>query len=80
MLYSFAAPRGNFGAAPRLSRQGKILSAIDEIEAFADSSDEKILLNLSADRLTDSAESIAAALRESMPNVESILIQDRARR
>jgi 23S rRNA (uracil1939-C5)-methyltransferase len=57
--------------------QGKILSAIDEIEAFADSSDEKVLLNLSADRLTDSAESIAAALRQSVPNVESIFIQDR---
>ncbi len=57
--------------------QGKVLSAIDEIEAFADSNDEKILLNLSAERLADSPESIAAALRESLPNVESILIQDR---
>ena len=55
----------------------KILSAIDEVEAFADSADEKILLNLSAERLTDSPESIASALRESLPNVESILIQDR---
>jgi 23S rRNA (uracil1939-C5)-methyltransferase len=54
-----------------------VLSAIDEIEAFADSDDEKILLNLSAERLADSPESIAAALRESLPNVESILIQDR---
>jgi 23S rRNA (uracil1939-C5)-methyltransferase len=57
--------------------QGKVLSAIDEIEAFADSNDEKILLNLSAERLADSPESIAAALHESLPNVESILIQDR---
>ncbi|HVA94813.1 MAG TPA: 23S rRNA (uracil(1939)-C(5))-methyltransferase RlmD [Candidatus Dormibacteraeota bacterium] len=54
-----------------------ILSAIDEIEAFADSANEKVLLNLSADRLTDSAESIAAALRRAVPNAESILIQDR---
>jgi 23S rRNA (uracil1939-C5)-methyltransferase len=57
--------------------QGNVLSGIDEIEAFADSSDEKILLNLSAERLADSPESIAAALREAVPNVESILIQDR---
>jgi 23S rRNA (uracil1939-C5)-methyltransferase len=57
--------------------QGKVLPAIDEIEAFADSSDEKILLNLTSERLTVSPESIAAALRESVPNVESILIQDR---
>jgi len=61
----------------QLVSQGEILSAIDEIEAFADSSDEKILLNLSAERLGESPESIAAALREYLPNVESILLQDR---
>jgi 23S rRNA (uracil1939-C5)-methyltransferase len=60
-----------------LVAQTKILSAIDEVEAFADSADDKILLNLSAERLADSSESIASALRESVPNVESILIQDR---
>jgi 23S rRNA (uracil1939-C5)-methyltransferase len=60
-----------------LVAQGKVLPAIDEIEVFADSSDEKILLNLSAERLVDSPESIAAALRQAVPNVESILIQDR---
>ena len=57
--------------------QGKVLGGIDEIEAFADSGDEKILLNLSAERLADSPESMAAALRDSLPNLESILIQDR---
>jgi 23S rRNA (uracil1939-C5)-methyltransferase len=66
-----------FSRLRALVAQGKVLPAIDEIEAFADSSDEKILLNLSADRLVDSPESIAAALRQSAPNVESILIQDR---
>ena len=60
-----------------VSQGRKALSAVDEIEAFADSGDEKILLNLSAERLTDSPESIAAALREAIPYVESILIQDR---
>ncbi len=66
-----------FSRLRELVSQGKVLSAIDEIEAFADSSDEKILLNLSGERLTDSPESIASALRRSLPNVESILIQDR---
>jgi 23S rRNA (uracil1939-C5)-methyltransferase len=56
---------------------GKLLSAIDEIEAFADGRDEKILLNLSSEKLGDSAGSIAKALRDALPNVESILIQDR---
>jgi 23S rRNA (uracil1939-C5)-methyltransferase len=66
-----------FARLRQLVSAGKVLPAIDEIEAFADSSDEKILLNLSAERLGDSPESIAAALREAIPNVESILIQDR---
>jgi len=57
--------------------KSNILSSIDEIEAFGDSSNEKILLNLSADKLTDSAESIAAALRNAIPSAESILVQDR---
>jgi 23S rRNA (uracil1939-C5)-methyltransferase len=66
-----------FAQLRALVAQSKALSAIDEVEAFADSDDEKILLNLSAERLSESPESIAAALRESLPNVESILIQDR---
>jgi 23S rRNA (uracil1939-C5)-methyltransferase len=61
----------------KLVSESKVLSAIDEIEAFADSNDEKILLNVSAERLGQSSESVAAALRGAMPNLESILIQDR---
>jgi 23S rRNA (uracil1939-C5)-methyltransferase len=66
-----------FSRLRQVVSQGNALSSIDEIEAFADSSDEKILLNLSAERLADSPETIAASLRESVANVESILIQDR---
>jgi 23S rRNA (uracil1939-C5)-methyltransferase len=66
-----------FSRLRQIVAQGKVLSDIDEIEAFADSSDEKILLNLSAEKLSGSPESIAAGLRESIPNLESILIQDR---
>ena len=60
-----------------LMSTGKALTAIDEIEAFADDKDEKVLLNLSADRLSDSAESIASAIRDAVAYAESILIQDR---
>ena len=60
-----------------LAASGKALSAIDEIEAFADDADQKILLNLSSERLTESPEAIASALRASLPWVESILVQDR---
>jgi 23S rRNA (uracil1939-C5)-methyltransferase len=66
-----------FSMLRQLVSQGKVLSAIDEIEAFADSNDEKILLNLSAEKLVDAPESIAGALREALPHLESILIQDR---
>jgi|HubBroStandDraft_6_1064221.scaffolds.fasta_scaffold187518_2 23S rRNA (uracil1939-C5)-methyltransferase len=66
-----------FSRLRELVSRGTVLAAVDEIEAFADSSDEKILLNVSGERLGDSAESIAAALRETLPNVESILLQDR---
>jgi len=42
-----------------------------------DAADEKILLNLSSERLTDSPEAIASVLRAALPGVESILVQDR---
>jgi 23S rRNA (uracil1939-C5)-methyltransferase len=60
-----------------LVASNKVLSAVDEIEAFADAADEKVLLNLSCERLTGSAESIASALQAALPGVESILVQDR---
>ena len=66
-----------FSSLRRIVSAGKALAGIDEIEAFADSGDEKILLNLSAERLTGAPESIAAMLRDALPHVESILIQDR---
>jgi 23S rRNA (uracil1939-C5)-methyltransferase len=76
---SILSPRlaETFSALRRIALHSNDLSSIDEIEAFANSSDETILLNLSAERLADSPESIASALRRSLPNVESILIQDR---
>jgi 23S rRNA (uracil1939-C5)-methyltransferase len=76
---SILSPRlaETFSLLRQIVAQGKVLLDIDEIEAFADSSDEKILLNLSAEKLSGSPESIAAGLRESIPNLESILIQDR---
>jgi 23S rRNA (uracil1939-C5)-methyltransferase len=57
--------------------KSNVLAAIDEIEAFGDSAGEKVLLNLSAEKLSESAESIARALREAIPFAESILVQDR---
>ena len=60
-----------------LVASNKSFSAIEEIEAFCDAADEKLLLNLSAERLDESPEVIASALREALPGAESILVQDR---
>src|SRR6202043_3529128 len=56
-----------FAKLRMLVATGKALSAIDEIEAFVDGADEKILLNLSSELLNDSPESIASALRGALP-------------
>ena len=76
---SILSPRlaETFSHLRQIVTRGKTLASIDEIEAFADATDERILLNLSAERLAGSAESIAATLHDAVPNVESILIQDR---
>jgi 23S rRNA (uracil1939-C5)-methyltransferase len=66
-----------FAKLRMLVATGNSLSTIDEIEAFVDDADEKILLNLSSERLNDSPEAIASALRAALPSVESILVQDR---
>ena len=54
MECSILSPRlaDTFARLRQLVAQGNALAEIDEIEAFADSNDEKILLNLSAERLT----------------------------
>jgi 23S rRNA (uracil1939-C5)-methyltransferase len=76
---SILSPRlaDTFSRLRQMVAKSKILSAIDEIEAFVDSSDDKILLNLSSEKLAETPESISAALREAIPYTDSILIQDR---
>jgi 23S rRNA (uracil1939-C5)-methyltransferase len=66
-----------FAKLRALVSSNKTFSAIDEVEAFSDAADDKILLNLSAEKLADSPGAMASALREVMPHVESILVQDR---
>ena len=47
-----------------------LFAAVDEIEAFTDAEDKRILLNVSAERLTEAPEAIAAALLGALPQVE----------
>jgi 23S rRNA (uracil1939-C5)-methyltransferase len=52
------------------------LRSLREAEAFADSNDRKILLNLQFAKFPSSAENLAESLRSALPGAESVLIQD----
>jgi 23S rRNA (uracil1939-C5)-methyltransferase len=65
-----------FSSLRTIVASNKTFAAIDEIEAFSDSASGKTLLNLSGERLGDTMNSIIAALRGAIPEIESILVQD----
>jgi 23S rRNA (uracil1939-C5)-methyltransferase len=58
---------------------GALPGKIVEIEAFADSADERLALNVAFESFSASPEELAAAIRAAVPNVESILLLDRRR-
>jgi 23S rRNA (uracil1939-C5)-methyltransferase len=62
----------------RLLAEGRLTADLREAEAFADADDQKLLLNLSFAKLPGSHEPIAETLRAEIPQVETILFQDRA--
>ncbi len=51
-------------------------TGILEIEAFADSADEKIALNVAFERFPKPAAELATLLREAMPQIDSLLLLD----
>jgi 23S rRNA (uracil1939-C5)-methyltransferase len=65
-----------FGRLQEMARSGALPTGILEIEAFADSADEKIALNVAFERFPQPASELAAVLREAMPQVESLLLLD----
>jgi 23S rRNA (uracil1939-C5)-methyltransferase len=50
-----------------------------EIEAFADSDDAKIALNVAFERFTKSPADVSAMLREALPQLESLLLLDQSK-
>ncbi len=54
-------------------------SALRELEAFADASDEKVLLNASFAGFSVAPETLAAKFRDALPWLESLLLIDTAR-
>ena len=65
-----------FGQLQEMARGGTLPVGILEIEAFADSADEKIALNIAFDKYPKPAADIAADIRKALPQVESLLLLD----
>lgn len=56
---------------------GGVPGNVVEIEAFADSSDEQLALNVAFESFAGPPEELAAAIRSAVQNVESLLLLDR---
>ena len=65
-----------FSKLQDMTRSGTLPAGIQEIEAFADSSDEKIALNVAFDRFPKPAEELTSVFRNALPQLESLLLLD----
>jgi 23S rRNA (uracil1939-C5)-methyltransferase len=65
-----------FGVLQEMARGGKLPTGILEIEAFADSADEKIALNVAFDAYPKPAPELAEYFRANVPQIESLLLLD----
>src|SRR5580693_888761 len=65
-----------FGRLQEMARSGALPEGILEIEAFADSADEKIALNVAFERFPKPAAELAATLRAAVPEIDSLLLLD----
>jgi len=62
-----------------LTRSGKLPDKVQEIEAFVDSSDDKVALNVAFTRFPKSAADLAATFREAVSQLESLLLLDQSK-
>jgi 23S rRNA (uracil1939-C5)-methyltransferase len=65
-----------FSRLQDLTRSGALPEGIQELEAFADSADEKIALNVAFDKFPNPAAELAATFRSTLPEIESLLLLD----
>ena len=68
-----------FGQLQELARANRLPEKVLEIEAFADSADAKIALNIAFERFPKPAAELAAAFREALPQLESLLLADESK-
>jgi 23S rRNA (uracil1939-C5)-methyltransferase len=59
-----------------MARAGTLPAGIQEIEAFTDSADEKIALNVAFEKFTKPAADLAATFQGALPELESLLLLD----
>jgi len=59
-----------------MARSGTLPMGIQEIEAFADSADEKIALSVAFEKFPKPAADLASAFREALAQIESLLLLD----
>jgi 23S rRNA (uracil1939-C5)-methyltransferase len=62
-----------------MTRSGLLPERIQEIEAFADSADAKLALNVAFERFTKPAGEIVKAFRDALPQAESLLLLDQSK-
>jgi 23S rRNA (uracil1939-C5)-methyltransferase len=65
-----------FGQLQELARSNRLPEKALEIEAFADSADAKIALNIAFERFPKPPAELAALFREALPQLESLLLAD----
>jgi 23S rRNA (uracil1939-C5)-methyltransferase len=68
-----------FGQLQELARSNRLPERALEIEAFADSADEKISLNVAFERFPKPAKELATAFREALPQLESLLLAEESK-
>lgn len=65
-----------FSVLQEMARAGRLPVGILEIEAFTDSNDEKIALNVAFEKFPGPAAELASLLRKELPRLESLLLLD----
>jgi 23S rRNA (uracil1939-C5)-methyltransferase len=68
-----------FESLQNLARAGALPEKMQEIEAFVDSKDEKVALNVAFERFPKPAAEIATIFRNAVPQLDSLLLLDQSK-
>jgi len=69
----------SFSQLQELARSNRLPEKVLEIEAFADSADAKLALNVAFERFPKPPAELATVFREAMPQLESLLLADESK-